>query len=504
MHVVSREEMQSIDQYTIKQIGLGGPVLMENAGRAIYAAIEPDLSPETRVLVIIGKGNNGGDGFVVARQLLDSCAQAEVWLAVDPERITGDAAVHMNAYLASGGEMRQIEEEHEQFSAQLDRAHLIVDALLGTGVRGAPYPEYAAVIEQMNHSEAETVSIDLPSGVPANGESFDHPAVLANRTLTLECPKLAQFVLPAARYFGRVHVLPIGIPSAAYRAVGIQRRLRNRAEVIRTLPVRDPFSHKGSHGRGLLVAGAEGMPGAAFFAARSALRSGIGLLKVCVPDAVKPVIGAGVPEAMYMSRHQLNFESITGVAIGPGLGRGRDEEALVLRAVEESSEVPCVIDADALFHLKTHLDVLRARKVPAVLSPHAGEMARLAGVSVKEVERSRFALSQAFAQNNHVYLVLKGKYTIITAPDGRQSVNPTGNAALAKGGSGDVLTGILLAFLLQHEQIMEAVCNAVYVHGAAADELVKRGHSLLDVLATDVIEMIPPVLHQLYSDTTGR
>lgn len=501
MHVVSREEMQNIDQYTITHIGLGGPVLMENAGRAVYAAIEPELTPGKQVMVIIGKGNNGGDGFVVARLLMDSEVCVSTWLVADPQKITGDAAYHMNAYLTCGGTIFQVKDDPKRFARQLERSELIVDALLGTGVHGAPYPEYGEVIKQINHSSAEVVSIDLPSGVPANGESFTHPAVAADRTLTLECPKLAQFVLPAARSFGAVQVLPIGIPSIAYRESGIRRDLRMRSDVVRTLPWRDPFSHKGSHGKGLLIAGSTDMSGAAFFSAKSALRSGIGLLKVSVPNAIKPLIAGRLPETMFMPRDGISLDGVTGVAIGPGLGRDSHEEALVCRVVEESSAMPCVIDADGLIHLKHHLDLLTRRSVPAVLSPHPGEMAALTGNTVKEIESDRFNCSKAFAEKYHVYLVLKGKYTIITAPDGRQVVNPTGNAAMAKGGSGDILTGILLAFLLQHEQMMDAICNAVYVHGATADYLVEHGHSLLDVLATDVIEAIPPVLHHFYSET---
>ncbi|SFG97683.1 NAD(P)H-hydrate dehydratase [Sporolactobacillus nakayamae] len=504
MHVVSREEMRNIDQYTIAHIGLGGPVLMENAGRAVYAALEPDLKAGEQVTVVIGKGNNGGDGFVIARLLLDSEVCVSTWLVADPGKITGDAAYHMKAYLASGGKIMQVKDDQEGFRRQLEQAELIVDALLGTGVHGAPYPEYSAVISQINQSKAQVVSIDIPSGIPASGESFTHPAVIADRTLTLECPKLAQFVEHAARCFGTVHVLPIGIPRLAYRKAGVRREVRTRADVVRTLPVRDPFSHKGSHGKGLLIAGAAEMPGAAFFSAKAALRSGIGLLKVSVPDSIKPIIAGRLPETMFLSRDTISLEGLTGVAIGPGLGREHHVGLLVRRIVEESGAMPCVIDADGLFHLKNHLDLLRRRNVPAVLSPHSGEMAALMGMSVKDIESDRFTIAKMFAEKYHVYLVLKGKYTLVTAPDGRQVVNSTGNAALAKGGSGDVLTGILLAFLLQHKQMMDAACNAVYLHGAVADDLVGHTHSLLDVLATDVIDAIPPVLHRLYGDIGSR
>ncbi|WP_028975635.1 bifunctional ADP-dependent NAD(P)H-hydrate dehydratase/NAD(P)H-hydrate epimerase [Sporolactobacillus terrae] len=504
MHVVSREEMRNIDQYTITHIGLGGPVLMENAGRAVYAALEPECKAGDRICVVIGKGNNGGDGFVIARMLFDSGAKVSTWLAADPQKISGEAADHMRAYCACGGTLLRISDAPETFQQQLDRADWIIDALLGTGIHGAPYPDDQQVIRWINASKGTVISVDLPSGVPANGEAFDHPAVLADQTMTLECPKLAQFMQPAARHFGTVRVLPIGIPNKAYQQVGVQRELRMRSDVVRTLPVRDPFSHKGNHGKGLLIAGSKNMPGAAFFSAKAALRSGIGLLKVSVPEAIQPILAAQLPETMYLPRVQVGLDGASGVGIGPGLGREAREEELVCRLVEESDTIPCVIDADGLFHLRNHLDLLPKRHKPAVLSPHPGEMALLTHASVQDVERDRFGISKAFAEKYQVYLVLKGKATLVTAPDGRQIVNPTGNAAMAKGGSGDVLTGILLAFLLQHEQMMDAVSNAVYVHGAAAEELAAREHSLLDVLASDLIEAIPPVLHQLYDEKTCR
>lgn len=500
MHVVSRKEMQAIDRYTMEQIGLGGPLLMENAGQAVFAELAPELKKGEKVIVIIGKGNNGGDGFVVARQLLDSRAvHEETWLLPDPEKVTGDAAYHMNAYLAAGGTVRRVTEDAEAFAASVGQADLIIDALLGTGIHGTPYPDYLQVIGLINRSGARVVSVDLPSGVSADGEPFAHECVNADLTLTVGCPKLAQFVRPAARHFGEVRTVRIGIPESAFKNLDIKRKVWQEEDIVRTLPRRDPFSHKGSHGKGLLIAGSPQMSGAAFFAAKAALRSGIGLLKVSVPDQVRPVIAALLPETMYMQRQALDFQGLSGLAVGPGLGR-EPEQAVLVRRVLEYGEIPCIIDADGIYHLKGMLELLRERRVPAVLSPHPGEMAHLLDLSVKDVEENRFNMARAFAEKYHVYLVLKGKNTIITAPDGEQAVNTTGNAALAKGGSGDVLTGIIFAFLLQHRRMMDAICNAVYLHGAVADDLVRTGHSMLDVLASDLIERIPPVLHRLYHD----
>ncbi|RYL87816.1 NAD(P)H-hydrate dehydratase [Sporolactobacillus sp. THM7-4] len=500
MRVVTREEMWAVDRYTIEKIGLGGPVLMENAGQAVYAAIRPRLKKDGKVIVVIGKGNNGGDGFVIARLLMDSPVRSETWLMTDIRKINGDAACHMNAYLAAGGAVHRVSEEPESFSEAVGQADLIIDALLGTGFHGTPYPDYLQVIEQINRSNAEVVAVDLPSGVPADGEPFTHQAVQADVTLTLACPKLAQFLQPAARFFGDVRTVSIGIPKVAFEHLNSRRKVVEREDVIRTLPRRDPFSHKGSHGKGLLIAGSKLMPGAAFFSAKAALRSGIGLLKVSVPDEIRPVIASRLPETMYMPRASIDFKGLSGLAIGPGLGR-EPEKAELVRRVLECTDLPCVIDADGLYHLKGLLDLLKDRTGPTVLSPHPGELAHLMDTSIQEIESNRFHMAKSFAEKYQIYLVLKGKYSIITAPDGRQAVNTTGNAALAKGGSGDVLTGILFAFLLQHKEVMDAVCNAVYVHGEVADNLVRTRHSLLDVLATDLIDHIPPVMHNLYHES---
>ncbi len=500
MHVVTREEMQAIDRYTIRQIGLGGPLLMENAGEAMYRELLPYLKQEEHVAVVIGKGNNGGDGFVLARRLLDDPVRVDVWLLPDPEQIEGDAAYHMRAFLASGGSVNAIGGDPDGFADNLSSADWIVDALLGTGFHGIPRPDYARVIDAVNHAPAKVVSVDLPSGIPADGGPFAHQAVSADLTLTLHCPKLAQFVRPAARFFGEVRTVAIGIPNAAARHVGVFRSLRTEADVRRTLPRRDPFAHKGDFGKGLLIAGSAGMPGAAFFAAKAALRSGIGLLRLSIPDKVRPVLAAELPETMLVARGETDLNSYDGIAVGPGLGRDPQRTESVRAVV--LADIPCVIDADGLFHLSPMKDLLKKRKSPTVLSPHPGEMARLAGTTIAQVENDRFGTARAFAEEYGVYLVLKGKYTIITAPDGRQAVNPTGNAALAKGGSGDVLSGILLAFLLQHRDPMDAVCNAVYLHGALADTLVTENHSMMDVLATDLIEEIPPVLHRLCKPAT--
>ncbi|MTT33144.1 NAD(P)H-hydrate dehydratase [Terrilactibacillus sp. BCM23-1] len=500
MHIVSQEEMQALDRYTMDVIGLEGKVLMENAGQGIFRCLISKLKAQDQIAVIIGKGNNGGDGFVVARYLQNHNFATDVWLVEDQHLIKGDAAYHMNVFLNSGGKINGIISDSHHFKEHLSNYTVIVDAILGTGIKGCPRKAYLDVIHLINQAKARVVSIDLPSGVLANGEPFSHEAVYAKETLTLQYPKLCMYTQPAATFFGETDVIQIGIPKKAISHQGLKRRVWTKEDVKHTLPVRDPFSHKGTHGKGLLIAGSQDMPGAAILSATSALRSGIGLLWLSIADKAKQTVCSRLPEVLFESRESTDFSKYKGIAIGPGLGRSEDGEALLAQVLGEK-DIPLVIDADGLYHLTNHLSTLKTHQAPVVLTPHPGEMATLTGKSIKEVENDRFGISETFAKEHGVYLVLKGRNTIITSPSGEQVVNVSGNPALAKGGSGDVLTGIIFAFLLQHENPLNAISNAVYVHGAAADQLVKTNHSLLDVLASDLSLTIPTVLHDLYLDT---
>lgn len=494
VHIVSREEMQTIDQYAIENIGLTGLVLMENAGRAFLEHLKPFLAEGERIGVVIGKGNNGGDGFVTARQLLDQPYETDVWVVVNKEDITGDAAFHMDVYLRSGGSIKYVHEQPEVFKEKVKEYTMIIDALLGTGFRGTPKKRYQEAIHTINKADAKVIAVDLPSGVPANGGHFEHEAIKADYTFTLQCPKMGMYTQPGAIHFGQTKIIDIGIPQAAVNQANITKQLWTKKDFISTLPKRTPFSHKGSFGKGLLIAGSENMPGACALSAKAALTSGIGLLSLYVPKSIKPIIASHVPEAMYVSGEDIDWNAYDGMAIGPGIGRTGPAEAQ-LRDILAKTDKPLLIDADGLYHLKHYLPMLKNKQSPVILTPHPGEMAGLTGLSIKEIENSRFEIAHQFAKEYNVYLVLKGKYTIVASPEGEQAVNPTGNPALAKGGTGDVLSGMILAFMLQHKNLFPAICNAVYLHGAVSDQLILKGHSQMDVLASDIINGIPMVLH---------
>ncbi|QIZ67579.1 NAD(P)H-hydrate dehydratase [Geobacillus subterraneus] len=502
--IVTADEMYAIDREVAERIGIRDDSLMENAGQALFRALKERITRADRVAVLAGTGNNGGDGFVIARMLKSYGYETDVWLIPPREKVKGAARLALEVYERSGYSWLPYEGNEQVFAARVPHYDAIVDALLGIGVKGDVRPPYKEIIEQVNHTSATVYAIDVPSGVPADGGDVN-TAICADATLTIQCPKLGAYTFPAADYYGEIAVVDIGIPPAAVQAKAAARFLWEQSDVVRTMPKRTRSSHKGTHGKLLIVGGSKAMSGAVTMTAKAALRSGAGLVTMAVPETVYEAAANRVPEAMcrlwpaedgaFAGAADWDGLDIDAMAIGPGMGRTDGVRRLVGELVRQP--VPLVIDADALFFWDDYAERVRGRNAPTVITPHPGEMARIVHRSVREVEHDRFGVSKRLAMEYGVYVVLKGPYTIVTAPDGAQYVNATGNPALAKGGSGDVLTGIVAAFLLQHEAVQPAVSNAVFVHGKAADWLVQHGHSPWDVLASDVIDALPAVLASL-------
>ncbi|HET7626911.1 MAG TPA: NAD(P)H-hydrate dehydratase [Bacillales bacterium] len=510
MHVVTGEEMHRIDRETVQKIGLSGETLMESAGRAAAGKLMGRIGKKEKIVVLAGTGNNGGDGFVIGRVLLEAGYDAEVWLIPPRKKIKGDARKHLAIYEAAGFHVETYQGNEARLAASLERCTVVVDAMLGTGVKGGVRPPYKEIIQRLNEARALTIAVDVPSGVPSDGERIEGEAVKADWTLTLQCPKTSAFVYPHASYYGECETLNIGIPQKVVRAIAPARQLWSADAFRRHFPKRAADAHKGSHGKGLIIAGSREMPGAAAMTGAAALRGGGGLVTLAVPAAIQPTVASLLPEATYrpcasadgaFSGEWPLEAAYDAVAAGPGIGRG-DGAAKLVAALLRECEAPLVLDADALYPLDRLKAELKARPAPTVLTPHPGEMARLTGTSVEAVQSSRFQSAREFARTYGVWLVLKGPYTIVSAPDGMQFVNPTGNAALAKGGTGDVLTGLIFAFIMQHPQIQPAVSNAVYLHGQAADDLVANGTAPASVLATDLIEQFGASLGRLLAHET--
>ncbi|TLS34904.1 NAD(P)H-hydrate dehydratase [Pseudalkalibacillus caeni] len=508
MRVVTAREMYEADRIAAEEIGLSGVTLMENAGHAICRKLEEWIVREERIAILVGAGNNGGDGFVVARILKSRGFKVDVWVAPNRDKIKGDAAEHRDIFLRAGYSPYYYETNEKEFYEHLPAYSVIIDCLLGIGIKGEIRSPYNEIISAVNKCSAKVIAVDLPSGVAADGTVPNgQEPIRANRTITLQYPKTGAFTFPAASYYGTISRVDIGIPPKAFRSDQV-RLLWQEEAVKSTLPVRDPSSHKGSHGKGLIIGGSREMTGAPMMTAMAAYRAGAGLITVAVPDVILPVAAASMLEAMYkpMPSDEGSFsgsempdlEAYHAVAVGPGMGRGKGSAAIVKRLLEE--DIPLLIDADGLFHLSSFLEMLERRNGITILTPHPGEMARLLNCSIGYVQSNRFEVSRDFAVKYGVFLVLKGPFTIVTTPNGEQFVNTTGNASLAKGGSGDVLAGTIFGFMLQDDKTQSAISNAVYVHGGIADNLVATAHSLMDVMATDIINGIPLFLRTFFQE----
>lgn len=504
LQVVTANEMYEIDRFTMGEIGLPGVLLMENAGQAFVQKALDHLNQSQKIAVLIGTGNNGGDGFVIARVLKGLGFHADAYLIVEEEKVKGDALFHFETFRSSGYEVMPLCD-----LSCLEAYDVIIDAMLGIGIKGEIKSPYREVIEACNELNNFKISVDIPSGVPADGSQSFNLAFKADVTITLQHPKLSAFTYPAREFYGmRLEVVPIGIPPKATQAVvKLERKCWTEKEVSQTLTNRSPSSHKGTHGKGLVIGGSLPMTGAPVMTTRAVLRAGGGLTTLAIPDVIHSIVASQIVEAMFSPWKAVNghFSGELGtdvsrfdaVAFGPGVGRENGGEK-ILSTLLDNMKTPLIVDADGLFYLAKLKEKLKQRSYPTIITPHTGEFARLTGYSSTEVENNRFELSRQFAIEFGVYIVLKGPYSIVTTPTGSQFVNTSGNAALAKGGTGDVLTGIILAFVMNHSNIQEAVSNAVFAHGKAADVLVANDHSVQDVIATDVIEALPSVFRQFH------
>ncbi|HIZ55544.1 MAG TPA: NAD(P)H-hydrate dehydratase [Firmicutes bacterium] len=520
MRVLTKEEMYAADRYAIETIGMPEELLMENAAQALLHAMKPRLAQiqsgakELQTVILAGTGNNGGDGIALARQMQAEGFAVRLLLVPEPGQLTGAAAAHLAFYQKAGYSLLSLSDLSEEAAVQaveeaIQAADVIVDALLGIGMHGQPRGFYADVIRLINNAPRALVfAIDLPSGVAADQANVSL-AVCADVTLTIQCPKPSAFLYPARSFYGEVEIVEIGIPPKAIESTGCRCMLWGQAELRNTLSHRAPDSHKGDYGRAVLVGGSREMPGAITMAAKGCLRGGCGLLTVVLPDCIQAMAAAHMTEAMYHLEPapeghfsgEISIPEGDAYAIGPGMGRFPETREVLEQML--LIDAPLVIDADALYYLEAGSDLwtlVRRRKALTVLTPHTGEMARLCGCSVQTVHMDRFGYAAALAKESGAVVVLKGPFTLTAFPDGRVYVNTSGNPGLAKGGSGDLLAGMILGFLGKSGNVTAAVCNAVYAHGAAADDLINSGMAENSLLAGDILAQIPKTVCRLMDD----
>jgi len=510
MKVVSGQVMQLMDRRAMSEFGVPGLTLMENAGRACADAICEAFGPGAgkRALIVAGKGNNGGDGFVISRLLAERGWEAPVLLLADPQTLTGDAAASL-ARLRPGVASAAPEgvAAHREL---LNGACLVVDALLGTGVKSAVSGIYGEAIDLINGSGLPVVAVDIPSGVDAGTGRVLGRAVRAHLTVSFALAKLGNVLKPGAELGGRLIVADIGMPATVVaEAEGYEWFDLAAARAL--FRPRAAGAHKGSNGHCLVVAGSTGKSGAAVMAANSALRSGAGLVTLAVPAGLNEVLEVKTTEAMTVpvGRPDAGLlragdlpqllqlaEGRTVVALGPGIGTAASSVYLVHSLLPELS-APLVIDADGLNALALQPELLLARQGRVtVLTPHPGEMARLTGRTVPEVEADRIACAREFAARYGVHVVLKGAGTVVAAPDGAIAVNGSGNPGMASGGMGDVLTGVVAAFIAQGYPPFDACRLGVFLHGLSADILAGRGRGQ-GLNATDVQETLPEAITEV-------
>ncbi|MCT2534958.1 NAD(P)H-hydrate dehydratase [Aquibacillus koreensis] len=502
MQIVTAKEMYEIDRLTIEKGGVDGKLLMENAGRSIVNHMLPIIDRTKSILVLVGGGNNGGDGFVIARTLLTDGYDVLVVQLVPDYKIKGEAAYHKQLWLNFGG-IVHVFQDTSMIRRYLLDADIVVDAMLGIGISGEVRQPLKDVIGLVNQVEALTISVDIPSGLPADEGESHFEAVVADYTFIVEHPKMSLFLESCSPFYGKWEVVKIGLFHSNLSS-GSRIAWRER-DVKRTLPKRSRNSHKGTHGRGLVIGGSSTMPGSIAMTLKAALRSGAGLITGGTINEVFSSIASHCVEATYlpllgkagaMTTQPVDVSMYNAIAIGMGMGRNEETAAFTRQLVKDVTK-PILIDADGLHHIKDDLASISQRKQPTILTPHPGEMAMLTGISVREILLHPFEVSKQFAYEHNVYLVLKGPHTIITDPNGNQLVNTTGNQGLAKGGSGDVLSGVLLAMIMQEQSMIEALANGCFIHGKSADLLISSHRSTEDLLATDVIDGLASVFRTL-------
>lgn len=486
MRVLNAAQMREADRRTIEEIGIPSLVLMENAGRQVVAAMEAvhgDLQ-DHQVAVLCGRGNNGGDGLVIARTLLQRGVDLSVFLIGRVADVRGDARVNLEILGRLGLAVVEIadSQDWELHGSEVAQCTLIVDAIFGTGLNAPLTGLLETVVADVNASGAPVVSVDLPSGLSADSSEPLGDSIVATTTVTLAAPKIPLVLPPAERRAGDIVIADIGIPASVIESLdGPQIQLLTRATMRESIIPRDPDSHKGDFGRVLLVAGSLGKTGAAHLAATGALRSGAGLVTVATPSTCLGIVASMAPEFMTVPIDEtpdgLDAAAVDDIleipsdvlAIGPGLGQGADTRSFV-HALVDRCERTLVVDADGLNAFVGHIDALHGSEGrDVVITPHPGEMARLLGTTVEDVQARRLEVARTFATSHRLYVVLKGHRTLIATPDGTVFINPTGNPGMATGGTGDVLTGMIAAWLAQLLDA-EAACKlAVYLHGMAGD-----------------------------------
>ena len=521
MYLVTAGEMQEMDRQTIESFGLPGRVLMENAGlgatRILFKKFKGLV--DKKVGIVAGRGNNGGDGFVIARYLSQKGVSVTVYLLAKKTTVKGDVAENLNLLAPLDITVIEMPDQKSFSKHKTSMLHqdIWIDAILGTGLKSDVKGYFRKIIEFINSSEKPVFSVDIPSGLNADTGQPCGACIQAHTTATFAFAKTGHLIFPGAGYTGNLEIVDIGIPNYIAEKVGPKQFLLTSALVRSALQKRSPEAHKGNTGHLLIIAGSTGKTGAAAMTALSAMRSGAGLVTLGIPRSLNPVLESQVlevmtsplPEAEGGILDESSFNEIMDLidgkkclALGPGLGTASSTKNLVIQIIQECN-IPVVIDADGLNNLIDNVYILKNLKNPVILTPHPGEMSRLIGKPVSFIQNDRINCARNFAKKFKVHIVLKGARTVIAHPDGKVFINPTGNPGMASGGMGDVLTGIIAGFVTQGYSPESATHAGVYLHGTAADTL-QKNMAPFGFLATEVMNAIPgQIQHLINAKQTG-
>lgn len=511
MKIGTREILRNIDSQTIEKYGVPGAVLMENAGRAVSNVIVKEFPDARSVAVFCGSGNNGGDGFVVARHLIKRGLSVKTYIKKNLKDYSGDAAVNLDILRKMDGEIIKLKRDFTNFS----ESDIVVDAIFGTGLDREVSGQYREIIEFINTLGSPKIAIDMPSGIDANNGNVLGISVNADITVTFVIPKIGLCVYPGAEYSGRIYVADISTPPRLEDKIPYELITPGKCRTI--LKPRKGNSHKGTYGHLLVLAGSTGKSGAAYLCSVGAARAGTGLVTIGIPGSIadsmeqkttevmtEPVedSGKGVfgPSSNESIREVSAGKSV--IATGPGISTS-DDTAEFLYTLLEKTDLPVVADADAITLIAKNKGILKKTRHPVILTPHPGEMSRLCDTNSGNIQKNRIGYSLEFAKRYGVFLVLKGARTIVSTPGGKLYINPTGNPGMASGGMGDVLTGVIAGFLSQGYSQEEACIISVFLHGLAGD-MIAEHYGSFGYLASEVADILPEAADKLLEGTVGN
>lgn len=500
MKLVTATQMQELEQITFSEYGFSGLVMMENAAQGFCDKLEQvkGAVKGKKINIFCGSGNNGGDGFAIARLLLVRGALPTVFISFDAGKLKKDARTNYDAAVRFGVPV-------SEFSSLAGTCDIIVDALFGTGFHGEIEGAEAEMVRRMNESSAFVAAVDMPSGASAEDGTAAKNCVWADLTVTFGAAKLGQFLYPAKQYVGRLEISEISIPPKIWEEYKCSYFTLDE-EIFKRLPRRVCDGHKGSFGKCLIFAGSKGMCGAAVMASQAVMRSGAGMATLAVPKNISDIAAAKLTEVMTLalptdgetvekSALKMLTEKLAQqdvLLLGCGLGGGENIKYLVNSLVSESKK-PMVIDADGINALKGNINILKSKKAPAVLTPHPMEFSRISGHSMEYIRTNRVSAARSFAKEYDVTLVLKGADSLVACPDGRVYVNTISNSGMATAGSGDVLSGIIAGLAAQGASLADSACIGVHLHTLAGN-LAKEKLGEYGMTAVDILEAVPYAL----------